>query len=120
MELKIIDLRVGNIIKDPLLPIKVTAKLLLAFEQNDGYINLYRGQELTESELLRFGFEDISGVYDDADKVFYKYGYYVRKETGKWYFGLGHQDFNTELKSVSHLQNLWYFFIGHELTPKEK
>ena len=56
-EVTINELRVGNLLKDPILKIEVTAKLLLAFEENEGYINLYRPIPLSEERLLKFGFE---------------------------------------------------------------
>ena len=127
-EVTINELRVGNLLKDPILTIEVTAKLLLAFEENEEYIKLYRPIPLSEEWLLNhtdFKLHPSSNVHWN----FYKLpsGWYISfakhtelsagVEKGNFYYG----ETYIKISTVHLLQNIHYYRNNfEELTIKTK
>ena len=149
-EVRINELRVGNLLKDPILKIEVTAKLLLAFEENEGYINLYRPIPLTEEWLLKFGFEvkpiskwngndadyrpeNVSTEQRDfvLDSFILRYEIFTFNNVSEitTYCGINSSWYPKvyfdsvplyRLKYIHQLQNLYFALTGEELTIKSK
>jgi len=149
-EVRINELRVGNLLKDPILKIEVTAKLLLAFEENEGYINLYRPIPLSEERLLKFGFEvkpiskwngndadyrpeNVSTEQRDfvLDSFILRYEIFTFNNVSEitTYCGINSSWYPKvyfdsvplyRLKYIHQLQNLYFALTGEELTIKSK
>ena len=149
-EVTINELRVGNLLKDPILKIEVTAKLLLAFEENEGYINLYRPIPLSEERLLKFGFEvkpiskwngndadyrpeNVSTEQRDfvLDSFILRYEIFTFNNVSEitTYCGINSSWYPKvyfdsvplyRLKYIHQLQNLYFALTGEELTIKTK
>ena len=149
-EVTINELRVGNLLKDPILKIEVTAKLLLAFEENEGYINLYRPIPLSEERLLKFGFEvkpiskwngndadyrpeNVSTEQRDfvLDSFILRYEIFTFNNVSEitTYCGINSSWYPKvyfdsvplyRLKYIHQLQNLYFALTGEELTIKSK
>ena len=122
-ELRKRDFRIGNFIQSR------TGQICVIEEIQEDGISAYSGSittlpyktiELTEDWLLKFGFSDISEDYDDVEKCYILESntcrnYSVIKVRGVWMFGYEFEDFNTEIKHIHQLQNLYFALVGEEL-----
>lgn len=108
-------LRIGNLIKDPILEVEVTAKLLLAFDANKDYADLYEPMNLHIENAKRCGLvkyeNQEGGAYLSLD-VTSEFGcqisnnHYDGKKTGFYLIDTDGGTIGKEIKYVHQLQNL--------------
>ena len=112
--MKATELRIGNYLKYPILKIKVNASLLLAFENNKGYIDLYQPIELSEEILLKCGFEKIENNWKVLDFIYFKISW--ERLAGLALTFENESVYLPHIKYLHQLQNLIHALTNEELT----
>lgn len=126
------ELRIGNWVKAPATYDKTPQDYKSVFqikgiklgaiyverEKETDYIEIHKIEPiaLTEEWLLKFGFKNRSGIWQNSSEFSLEYGE-SNYDIGKgWRYGF----FSFKIKSVHQLQNLYFALSGKELILKSK
>ena len=127
--MKASELRIGNIIKNPIWNKEINSIVLDDFEVLNRFPELFENikpVEITEEWLLKFGFitMDLEIDYvewgrEDTGYIFNLVSNGIREMTPVFYERTDSKMDRMEIKYVHQLQNLYFALTGEELTLKQ-
>lgn len=127
--MKASELRIGNIIKNPIWNKEINSIVLDDFEVLNRFPELFENikpVEITEEWLLKFGFITMALEIDyvewgreDTGYIFNLVSNGIREMTPVFYERTDSKMDRMEIKYVHQLQNLYFALTGEELTLKQ-